>query len=138
METLLDYVRTHEPHGFKPKPHYSTDGDSLVFYFKDEESYGERVDNFLTVYRSIETDSLVGCQIKGLPAALKLLGDFGLFIEERSKDKAVRLGMIFMACMAATPSPEPQTKERYVELGKISKEATIPARELRSALELVN
>jgi hypothetical protein len=67
---------------------------------------------------------------------LKLLGDFGLCIEDRSKDKVVRLGMIFIACMPATPSPEPETKERYLELGRISREATIPVRDLRPAFDL--
>jgi hypothetical protein len=130
MAALIDYIKTHKPKGFSPQPHYSADGDSLTFYFKDEESYGERVDNFLTVYRSIKTDDLVGCQVKGLAKALKLLGDFGLVI----RDGKVLLGLIFIACMAANPPPEPETKERYLELGRMTKKTTIPARELEPVL----
>jgi hypothetical protein len=128
METLIDYLKTNKPSGFTPKPYYSADGDSLTFYFKDAESYGERVDNFLTVYRSTATGELVGCQVKGLEKALKLLGDFGLFI----RDGSIMLGMIFIACMAASPGPEPKTKERYLELGKMTHDmdVSIPVREL--------
>ena len=129
METLIEHLKTTKPKGFTARPLYSVEGDSLTFYFKDDESYRERVDDFLTVYKSIKSDKLVGCQIKGLPRALKLLGDFGLFFIE---DGSVRLSMIFMACMAA--SPEAETRKRYVELGKVAKEATISAKELEPLL----
>jgi hypothetical protein len=132
METLIDYLKTNKPSGFTPKPHYSAEGDSLTFYFKSEESYGERVDDFLTVYKSMNTGELVGCQVKGVVKALELLGDFGLLIHDRSS--SVLLGMIFMACMAASPSPVSETKMMYLELGKMTKNASIPARELESVL----
>ena len=128
METLIEHLKTTKPKGFTPRPFYSVEGDSLTFYFKDEESSRERVDDFLTVYKSIKSDKLVGCQIKGLPRAMKLLGDFGLIIE----DDSVRLGMIFIASMAACP--EPLTRERYRQLGKIAKQASIPAKELEPLL----
>ena len=86
------------------------------------------MDDFLTVYKSIKSHKLVGCQLKGLPQALKLLGDFGLIIG----DGSIRLGMIFMACMAA--SPEAEARRRYVELGKVAREASIPAREFEPML----
>ncbi len=124
MEALIDYLKTNKPKGFAPRPFYSVEGDSLTFYFKDEPSYRERVDDFLTVYKSIATEKLVGCQIKGLPKALKLLGDFGLVIQ----DKSVRLGMIFIACMAATP--EQASRDQYLELGREARDATISAKDL--------
>ena len=125
METLIEHLKTTKPKGFARRPFYSVEGDSLTFYFKDEESYRERVDDFLTVYKSIKSDKLVGCQIKGLPKALKLLGDFGLFFIE---DGSLRLGMIFMACMAA--SPQPAARKQYLQLGKIAGETPISAKEL--------
>ena len=128
METLIEHLKATKPKGFTPRPFYSVEGDSLTFYFEDEESYRERVDDFLTLYKSIKSDKLVGCQIKGLPKALKLLGDFGLVIE----DKTVRLGMIFMACMAA--SPKPASRERYLELGRVARQTTIPTKEFEDLL----
>jgi hypothetical protein len=126
METLIEYLKTNKPSGFTPKPHYSADGDSLTFYFKNMESYGERVDNFLTVYRAMDTGELVGCQVKGVARALKLLGNFGVCID----DGSVFLGMIFMACLAANPQPEPETRERYLELGRMTQGISMPAEEL--------
>src|SRR5438132_13302806 len=102
METLIEHIKSHKPGSFKPKPFYSVEGDSLTFYFKDSESYGERVDDFLTVYLSMDDDSLVGCQVKGVPTAVKVLGDFGLIIQSGS----IRLGMLFMAYWAASEEPD--------------------------------
>jgi len=128
METLIEHLKTTKLKGFTPRPFYSVEGDSLTFYFKDDESYRERVDDFLTIYKSIKTDKLVGCQIKGLPQAMKLLGDFGLVIE----DDSVRLGMIFIACMAANPVPE--ARKQYLLLGKMARETSISAKELEPLL----
>ena len=123
METVREFVKANKPQGFEPRPYYSTEGDSLTFFFENRDYYRERIDDFLTVYRAMEGDGLVGCQIKGLPSTLKLLGDFGIIIS----DGKVALAMIFMACMAQTP--EPASKECYRKLGKAAAEthATIPA-----------
>ncbi len=128
METLIDFVKANKSRGFSPRPYYSAEGDCLVFYFKDEPSYGERVDDFLTVYKSVKANKVIGCQIKGLARALKLLGDFGVIVE----DDSVRLGVIFVACMAATPQPE--ARKRYLELGKVARDASIPARDIQPLL----
>lgn len=110
--------------GFKAEPFYSSDGDSLTYSFKNEPSYRERIDDFLTVYRSIKDDGLVGCQIKGLPKALNLLGTFGLLIS----DGRVTLGMIFIACMAETN--ELEARECYKELGEKLSSTEIPKEQL--------
>jgi hypothetical protein len=131
MQTLTDFIKTNKPQGFEPRPHYSVEGDSLTFFFKNESYHGERIDDFLTVYRSLETNGLVGCQIKGLPKTLAILGDFGLTIS----DGQMQLALIFIACMAASPKGE--SKECYRELGKLAKDtgATIPAKELAPLLQ---
>lgn len=128
METLIEYLKDHKPKGFSPKPHYSAEGDSLTFYIKDVAYYRKRIDGFLTVYRSMDTDELIGCQIKGLATALELLGNFGVFI----KDGNVTLGMIFMACMAE--SPEAEAKDCYRELGRVAGRTQIPRDELQPLL----
>ena len=48
IETRIEHLKTTKPKGFTPGPCYSVEGDSLTFYFKDDESYRERVDDFLT------------------------------------------------------------------------------------------
>jgi hypothetical protein len=59
---------------FLPKPWYNEAGDCVQYYFKNTESYRERVDDKLTLYRAIPTGEIVGCQIKGIRAMLGRLG----------------------------------------------------------------
>lgn len=121
METLIDYLKSGRPDpAFKAEPFYSAEGDSLTYYFRPDPSYGERIDDFLTVYRSIDDHGLVGCQVKGLPKALQLLGSFGVEIS----DGKLTLGMIFIACMAETTDLE--AKDRYRELADKVKSAKVP------------
>lgn len=121
METLTEYMKNNRPESsFKAEPFYSSDGDSLTYSFRNEPSYRERIDDFLTVYRSRKDDGLVGCQIKGLPKALNLLGTFGLLIS----DGKLTMGMIFIACMAETN--ELEARECYKELGEKLSNTEIP------------
>jgi hypothetical protein len=66
MAQLIEYLKTRQPAEFQPMPQYSEHGDWLSLYFKDEDSYGERVDNFLTVFRSMLNDELIGFEMKGV------------------------------------------------------------------------
>lgn len=113
----MDYMKTRPAGQFKPVPHYSAEGDSLTFYFRQDESYAERIDDFLTVYKSLNTEELVGCQVKGLPDALRLLGNFGMNLYQGKK---LKLSMIFLALMAQ--SDESESKKCYEKLGQIANE----------------
>jgi hypothetical protein len=93
MASLSEFVSKNQPQGFSSRPYYSRDGDSLSFYFRDEASYGERVDQLLTLYRSIETRDIVGCQIKGVQCILKRLDAFGIQTKEY---KTLDLRIIFL------------------------------------------
>ncbi len=131
METLIEFLKANKPGAFRPEPDYSAEGDSLTFFFEDHEYYGERIDSFLTAYRAVDSDDLVGCQIKGLPKALELLGDFGIAIS----DGNVLLTMVFMALMAQTP--EREAVECYRELGRLAArskpEIRVPRQQLSPA-----
>jgi hypothetical protein len=98
MASLTEFVSQNKPGDFRPRPFYSRDGDSLFFYFKEGPSYGERVDEFFTLYRLIETRELTGCQIKGVQCILKRLGDFGVRITD---NKTVDLRIIFLGYRAS-------------------------------------
>jgi hypothetical protein len=67
---------------FEAKPHYSKAGDCIIFYLEEGESYAERVDALLTVYRAIKDDRLLGCKIKGIAALLKKSGSLNLQIQD--------------------------------------------------------
>ena len=98
MATLVEHIKKHKPKGFKAIPIYSPEGDSLTFIFVDVEFYRQRIDDFLTVYRAIDGDHLVGCQLKGVPEVLDLLGSFDLTVH----NKPIKLKIIFLGCMTRT------------------------------------
>ena len=58
-------------HGpFRPEPFYEPATDSLIYYERDERSYAKRISRHLTVFLSVQDDTLVGVEIKGVKASL--------------------------------------------------------------------
>ncbi len=43
---------------------YNKYGDCIQVYCKDETGYADRINGILTLYKSLETDEVIGCQIK--------------------------------------------------------------------------
>lgn len=72
-EKLTEYLATHKPKGFRSVPHYFALGDYLTYYTRDERSYAERIDDCLTVYRSMETREIVGLRINGASRILEAI-----------------------------------------------------------------
>jgi hypothetical protein len=128
METLSDYLKSNKPKGFCAEPFYSSGGDSLVIYFKEARHYAERVDSFLTVYRSIENDELVGAQVKGLARLLDEIGDFDLLIE----NDGVKLSLIFVLCMLSSRTAS--SRACYQQLGRAAKHTSMSRRQLAPLL----
>ncbi len=71
------------PPQFLAEPRYSGNGDCVYYHWRSDEFYRDRIDDKLTVYRAIEGGDAVGCQIKGISALQKKLGDFGISINEQ-------------------------------------------------------
>jgi hypothetical protein len=97
MVSIEEFIRSNPPEKFQPKPYYSKNGDALTFYFKDVPSYGDRIDSILTIYRSVENDEMVGCQIKGVRHILEKMGSFGVHV-----DDSVQLSILFWAYLVFT------------------------------------
>ena len=114
MTTLHDFLKenTTEIGAFTPSPLYTPEGDSLTFYMKDEESYGERIDDLLTVYRSMETHAIIGCQIKGVRHKLDELRKYSVAVTSNEFE----LGLLFLAYMAN--STDKTVQHNYEFLGK--------------------
>ena len=89
------------PGEFRPWPLYTAEGDSLTFYVKDEDSYAERIDDLLTIYKSVSRDEIVGCQVKGVRRKLESLNKFIVTVKAPKFD----LGLLFLTYMATTDSP---------------------------------
>jgi len=63
-EHVLDLAKTAPP--FKPHATYDPDGDCIEFLASPEPFCGERIDDLVTVYRSLDTNEIVGSLIKGV------------------------------------------------------------------------
>jgi hypothetical protein len=73
---LVEYLKGRRPLGFRSRPFISRDGDFLTFYFEDADHFAERVDDILTVYRSMDGNRFVGFKLKGVAHLLDTVGDF--------------------------------------------------------------
>lgn len=76
-EDINDFLSSLEGKpSFKSEPWYNQAGDCLEFYLVSDESYADRVDTLLTVFRAFDTDQIVGFQLKGITAIHQVVGDF--------------------------------------------------------------
>lgn len=91
---------------FRPEPWYNVDGDCVVFQIANEAIVADRIDEFLTVYRSAIDDRPIGFQIKGVRAIIKRFGLDGLAVyAQGSKDQitAISIAVILFAAYEQGP-----------------------------------
>ena len=98
--SFSDFLKSQEGSsvpGFNPSPWYNRAGDCVQLYFREDESYAQRVDEILTVYRSLSNaDEIVGCKIKGILALIKRFGDFNFELHTGK----ISLSMLFIGSLA--------------------------------------
>ena len=75
---------------FQPYVEMSPEADALTFYFKPDADYSEWLTDHVTLYRSLESNELVGCRIKGITGILEDLPNF-LHVDHQG----ARLSMVF-------------------------------------------
>ncbi|RDJ35158.1 MAG: hypothetical protein DWQ19_10010 [Crenarchaeota archaeon] len=56
---------------FTVKPYFEKNTDSIICYLKDERSYDKFINKELSLFLSLETDEIVGFEIRGVK---KLIG----------------------------------------------------------------
>lgn len=71
LNDLAQYLKDAKPGSFQAQPYYEPETDSLIYYFRDEQSYSKRITKHLTLFLSCNDDSLVGCEMKGIGANLR-------------------------------------------------------------------
>ena len=125
-EDLMEYLKTHGPEGFRPVPHYFPQGDFVTYYFRNDPSFAQRVDDLLTVFVAFDTKELVGCKIKGIKHILQTAGDFGVSLD----DGVVRLGMFFF--VGASLAKDEEQRKRYEQIGRKAKDVTMDRKELEA------
>lgn len=114
MTTLEQFLKESDVQSttFIPRPLYTVEGDSLMFYLKDEESFRQRIDDLLTVYRSFATNDIIGCQIKGVRRKLDELNKFRVTVTSEEVD----LSLLFLTYMATTD--DSTVRHQYEFLGE--------------------
>jgi hypothetical protein len=74
---LMKLLRDNPPaNRFVPYCHLSDESDALTVYFEGDADYSERLNDHVTLYRSLETNELVGCRIKGVRGILQDLPNY--------------------------------------------------------------
>lgn len=102
---------------FQARPRYSAAGDCLFFYFHEDESWADRVDEILTVYRSFETKRVVGFKLKNVSLLKERLGAFLVEFETRE----VQIYLLFKRMLRwklrdiASPDTTVELVRKYAE-----------------------
>ena len=81
LTSFFDRVTGGAKPGFTAEPWYNSAGDCIMYHWADDEYFRDWIDDKLTVYRAVKTKQAVGCQIKGIQALLRKLGEFGISLE---------------------------------------------------------
>lgn len=118
LEALAEYLEAPSQHQLIPAPYYERRTDSLLFYTRDERSYGKRMNQLLTLFLSTKDSSLVGCELKGLRRICDRLERLGGKLGVAVLDKKVKLGILMEIALAA-PCDDPELEEYEHELGQL-------------------
>jgi hypothetical protein len=78
---LKDFVSGPPGQGRIQEPWYNPDGDCIIYQTSDEAIVADRIDESLTIYRSVEAGKAIGFQIKGVLAIIKRFGLDGMQVE---------------------------------------------------------
>lgn len=116
QQTLTDFMDSTGPvKGFKPIPYLCADSDTAIMYFEDTPSYAERIDSELTVFKSFETNEVVGFQLKGI---LPKMQELSKMIDVTATTPKVHVRLILMICLAK----KTERREPYADLVERSSE----------------
>ena len=115
MATLDEYLAGKTPQ-FSDVPWYNVDGDCIFALLKNSNTYDERVDGILTVFRDMESGEIVGCQIKGIKNLLKDAEELGIFISEKPI-----FSVLILASYFVTENDQTAIPERHALYGDILK-----------------
>ncbi len=111
---LMEWVNQKRGDGpFSPYAYYGNEEDSLTMYWKEDADYARRLNSRVTAFFSLDTDELVGCQIKSVRHVLEDIGWFDVSIQHGK----IRIDMLFLACRAEF-ADEPESRKIYRRIGE--------------------
>ena len=120
-DALMSYLRSRPVSTtFTPCAYYGSEEDAMVFYFRNGPDYAKRVNEWLTLYLSMEDGELLGCQVKGIARVLEDIGHFGVDITHGS----IKVSILFLAFLGSA-SEDPGAREYYRQLGEAARETEL-------------
>lgn len=123
QQTLTDFLDSAGPvKGFNPRPYLCADSDTLTMHFEDTPSYAERVDSELTVFKSFDSNEVVGFELKGI---LPKMEELAKMIHVTAVTPRVHVRLILMICLAKK-TEQRQPYEDLVERASEFGEADVP------------
>ena len=128
-KVVMDLASPERP--FVPKAIYDADGDFIEFVVKTDDFYAERIDDLLTVYRSEETDELVGSYIKSVSSFCKAIVKQSPLFAVIVEHPPIRLSHLFMARLLHFP---PDSDQLQV-VGAVYKELIEEAEEKKAEID---
>src|SRR6266545_2635137 len=85
---LKDFVSGISGRAGPQKPWYNPEGDCIIYQTTDEALVADRIDQSLTIYRSVENGKAIGYQIKDVAAIVSRFGLGGIAVEwSENKDE---------------------------------------------------
>ena len=96
---LKKYVKG--PQTFLSEPWYNSVGDCISYKTADEAVVADRIDEILTVYRSVVSDEPIGFKIKGVQVILNKFGYDGLSVSTEQNGTTVKSISIAVLLLAA-------------------------------------
>ena len=79
---------------FVPYCYVSEQADALTVYFEGDADYSVRLNDHITLYRSLATKEVVGCRVKGIAGILR---DIPNYIKVMGGNGDIELALIFFA-----------------------------------------
>lgn len=131
---LADLVKDQGQPEFRPEPWYNPYGDCIVFQMVDEAVVADRVDDLLTIYRSVVDSRPIGFQIKGVAAIIKKFGLDGMVVTSETDAgsvKSVSVKALLLVAYDQGPRNPERLRAYAVAMECPSRKTTIPADELQ-------
>jgi hypothetical protein len=76
-QNLKEFLKANPPaKQFVPYMHLNQESDALTVYLEGDADYSERISDHVTLYRSLETNEVVGCRIKGIADLIEDLPNY--------------------------------------------------------------
>ncbi|MCK6486503.1 MAG: hypothetical protein HUU22_12550 [Phycisphaerae bacterium] len=115
------------PPCFESKPFYSDEGDCVHWWFENADHYADRVDCWLTLYRAIDGDRLVGFKLKNVKSLLSVFDAIGLDVRTGPKGWAINIQALIAYSPWAEPSAagSPSYRDLLKRLSDVAPQQTV-------------